>query len=178
MSQYTHLSEMKQDDVDLIMKQMRAHCQKLPDILLNLLTELHEDSAFTVDRLTHSLQTATRAYKDDADEELIVVALLHDIGESLSPFNHAEVAAALLKPYISDDNHWLLKHHDIFQGYYFWDKIGMDKHAREQFRGHPMFERTALFCERWDAPSFDPNYETLPLEFFEPMVKRVLVNKR
>ena len=107
------------------------------------------------------------------DEEFVVVALLHDIGESLSPFNHAEVAAAILKPYISADYYLLVKHHAIFQGYYFWGKVGLDKNAREQYRGHPMFEKTALFCEKYDNPAFDPNFKSLPLEFFEPMVFRI-----
>jgi predicted HD phosphohydrolase len=106
-----------------------------------------------------------------------VVALLHDIGDPIAPDNHSEVAAAILRPYVSDDNTWLLKHHGVFQGYYYFDKIGQDRDARERFRSHPCCEKTVMFCERWDQTSFDPDYDTLPLETFEPMVRRIFARK-
>jgi predicted HD phosphohydrolase len=104
---------------------------------------------------------------------MVVIALLHDIGDTLAPWNHSDLAAAVLQPYVSKDNHWLVQHHGIFQGYYFWHHSGGDRFARERYRGHPMFERTAEFCERWDQRSFDPAYDTLPLAAFEPMVRRL-----
>jgi predicted HD phosphohydrolase len=127
-----------------------------------------------IDRYRHSLQTATRAHRDGADEEMTVVALLHDIGDMYAPHNHSAFAAAVLRPYISDDNHWLVLHHGIFQGYFYFHHYDRDRDAREQFRGHAMFEKTADFCERWDQTSFDPDYETMALEDFEPMVRRVI----
>lgn len=126
-----------------------------------------------VNELEHSLQTATRCLRDGEDEETIVCALMHDIGERMGPANHGEYAAAVARPYVSEANYWTLKYHPIFQGYFSWHHTGRDRNAREKFRGHPYFERTARFCERWDMPSFDPSYDWLPLDYFEPMVMRV-----
>jgi predicted HD phosphohydrolase len=133
---------------------------------------------FLVDRLEHSLQSATLAYRDRMDEEYVVCALLHDMGDILASTNHAELAATVLKPFVSDQNWWLLQHHGIFQGYYFFHHLGLDRNMREQFRGHPSFERTALFCERHDQNAFDPSYDTMPLEAFVPMVQRVMARPR
>jgi len=133
---------------------------------------------FPVDRLTHSLQTATLAHDDGRDEEYVVCALLHDIGDTLGSYNHPEIAAAILRPFVSEENHWMVEKHGIFQGYYFFHHVGMDRDLREQFRGHPGFERTARFCEIYDAPAFDPAGETLPLNAFEPMVHRLFATPR
>jgi predicted HD phosphohydrolase len=131
---------------------------------------------YQVSRLGHSLQTATRAYNDGAEEEVVVAAVLHDIGDILAPQNHAEIAGTILKPHVSERTLWMVIHHGIFQGYYYWHHIGRDRDARERFRGHPHFEFTAEFCERWDQPSFDPDYPTMPLDAFEPMVRRVFAS--
>ena len=146
----------------------------LPDRMLAHLNLLKGDcGGFAVDRLEHSLQTATRAHRDGRDEEYVVCALLHDIGDTLGSANHADVAAAILKPYVSEANHWMIAHHGIFQGYYFFHYLGLDRDMREQFRGHPHFEYCAQFCHLYDQSAFDPSYESLPLEVFEPMVHRV-----
>ena len=146
----------------------------LADRVLTHLRLLDGDyGGFPIDRLQHSLQTATRAHRGGEDERYVVMALLHDIGDLLAPENHSELAAAILRPYVAEDNYWLVKHHGIFQGYYFFHHIGLDRDEREQYRGHPMFERTALFCEKWDQNSFDPAYDTAPIETFEPMVRRL-----
>jgi len=133
---------------------------------------------YAIDRYRHSLQTATRALRDGADDELISVALLHDIGDLLAPENHSAYAAAVLRPYVSDENHWLVLHHGVFQGYYYFHHFGRDRDAREAFRGHPAFEKTAAFCENWDQRSFDPDYDTLPLDAFEPRVRRLFATPR
>ena len=132
---------------------------------------------YKVDRYQHSLQTATRAFRDSQDEETVVCALLHDIGDTLAPENHAQLCAAVLRPYISEDNYWLVQHHAIFQGYYYYHHIGLDRDVRERYRGHPMFQRTADFCEKYDQNSFDPDYDTMPLEAFEPMLHRLFSRK-
>ena len=148
--------------------------RRLPDRVLAHLRLLDGDyGGFAVDRLQHSLQTATRAHRAGEDEEYVVCALLHDIGDTLGSFNHAEVAAAIVKPFVSEANHWMVEKHGIFQGYFFFHHLGMDRNLRDQFRGHPWFERTAAFCELYDGPAFDPRGEALPLDFFEPMVRRV-----
>ncbi len=145
------------------------------DRILDHLRLLDGDfGGFAVDRLTHSLQSATLAFKDGMDEEYVVCALLHDIGDTLAPANHAELGATILKPYISEANWWMLQHHGIFQGYYFFHHLGLDRDMREQFRGHPHFEHCARFCHRHDQNAFDPAYETMPLDAFIPMVRRVM----
>ncbi len=151
----------------------------LPDRILAHLNLLNNDhGGFAVDRMEHSLQTATRAHRDGRDEEYVVCALLHDIGDVLLPANHAELAATMLKPYVSERNHWMLNHHGIFQGYYFFHYLGGDRDMREQFRGHPDFEYTAQFCHQYDQNSFDPAYESMPLSAFEPMLRRVVAQPK
>jgi predicted HD phosphohydrolase len=145
------------------------------DRILDQLQLLKDDhGGFAVDRLEHSLQTATRAHRDGRDEEYVVCALLHDIGDILLPASHAEMGAAILKPYVTDANHWMLEKHGIFQGYYFFHHLGLDRDLREEFRGHPHFEHCAQFCHLYDQNSFDPGYESMPLEAFTPMMRRVM----
>jgi predicted HD phosphohydrolase len=112
------------------------------------------------------------------DEEYVVCALLHDIGDTLASHNHAELGATILKPFVSEENWWMLQHHGIFQGYYFFHYLGLDRNMREQFRGHPAYERTAMFCARHDQNAFDPAYDTMPLEAFVPMVSRVMARPK
>jgi predicted HD phosphohydrolase len=128
---------------------------------------------FAVDRLKHSLQTATLAMRDGRDEEYVVCALLHDIGDTLAPTNHPSIAAGLLKPWVSEQNHWIVEHHGIFQGYYFWHFLGGDRNDRDRFLEHPFYDSCAEFCELYDQRAFDPKGETLPLQEFAPMVERV-----
>jgi predicted HD phosphohydrolase len=151
----------------------------LPDRLLRALRELGDDvGGFAVNRLEHSLQTATRAHRDGRDEEFVICALMHDIGDLMGPANHAEVGAVIMKPYVSEANHWMMDKHGIFQGYYFFHHLGLDRDMREQFRGHPHFEYTAQFCHLYDQNSFEPDYDTMPLEAFEPMLRRVVAHPR
>lgn len=133
---------------------------------------------FPVDRLEHSLQTATRAYRDGRDEEYVVMALLHDIGDTLGSFNHPDVAAAILKPFVSEENHWIAANHGAFQGYYYFHHLGMDRNLRDKFQGHPHYAACADFCEKYDQSAFDPNYDSAPLDFFEPMVMRVMARPK
>ena len=125
----------------------------------------------------HGLQTATRAHAAGADEETVVVALLHDIGEVLSPVNHGEVAAGLLRPYISPESYFILMHHEVFQAFYYGDAAGVEKHTREQFRHSPHFDACERFCLEWDQSSFDPGFQSQPVEDFVPMVRRILSRK-
>ena len=146
----------------------------LVDRVLAQLRRLAEgEQSFAVSRYEHSLQSATRALRDGADEEMVVAALLHDIGDELAPCNHAQYAAAVLEPYVSKRTHWIVAQHDVFQGYYFWHHVGADRNAREKFRDHPWFDDCAAFCEQWDQCAFDPDYQSEPLEVFEPMVGRI-----
>ena len=148
--------------------------RKLVDRVLDHFKLLDGDfGGYAVTRLEHSLQTATRAYRDGRDEEYVVCALLHDIGDTLGSLNHADIAAAILKPFISEQNLFLVEKHAVFQGYYFFEHFGLDKNLREQYRGHPLFDYVAEFCEKYDQNSFDPDYKSMKLEEFEPMVRNV-----
>ena len=129
---------------------------------------------FAVDRLTHSLQTATRAERAGRDDEYVLCALVHDIGDTLGPANHADIAAAILKPFVSEQNHWMVEQHGIFQGYYFFHHLGGNRDMRERFRDHPWFDYCAEFCAEYDQNSFDPDYPTEPLAHFEPLIRSVL----
>jgi predicted HD phosphohydrolase len=159
----------------LVGQHAREYARGLPERVLQHLRLLAADSGgYAVSRLEHSLQTATRAQRDGRDEEYVVCALLHDIGDTLGCYNHADIAATILEPFVSEQNLWLVKQHAIFQGYYFFEHFGLNKHERERFAAHPWFEYTLEFCERYDQNSFDAGYESLPLESFEPMVRRLL----
>ena len=179
LASFTDMASSTEADWKIILNEAAVFAKALPDRVLSHLRLLGGDfGGFPVDRLTHSLQTATRAHQDGRDEEYVVCALLHDIGDTLGTYNHPDIGAAILKPFVSDENHWMVQHHGIFQGYYFFQHLGMDRNMREQFRNHPCFERTEEFCARYDGPAFDRNAETLPLQFFEPMLRRVLAQPR
>lgn len=131
-----------------------------------------------VSRFTHCLQTATLAHKGGEDDEYVALALVHDIGDILGPYNHGEFAATLMAPFLTEANHWMVAHHHCFQGYYYFQYLGLDKNMREQFRGHPHFERTIKFCEAYDEKAFDPKLDTMPIEAFMPALRRVMLNPK
>jgi predicted HD phosphohydrolase len=171
---FTSIKESTRQDWDIIIERYQPFARELPDRILAHMKLLGGDTGgFAVDRLHHSLLTATLAHTAGEDEEYVVCALLHDIGDTLGSWNHPDVSAAILKPFVSEANHWMVEKHGIFQGYYFFQHIGLDPNMRERFRGHPHFERTARFCEIYDNRAFDPGMECAPLEFFEPMVRKV-----
>ncbi|WP_417531752.1 HD domain-containing protein [Marinobacter lipolyticus] len=171
---FTHMKDGKAEDWQIIASSFGEFAKGLPERILTHLKLLEGDfGGFPVDRLTHCLQTATLAHRDGKDDEYVVCALLHDIGDTLGSYNHADVAAVLLEPFVSEANHWMVKHHAIFQGYFFFHYLGLDRDMREQYRDHPHFEQTIEFVHKYDSPAFDPEAETLPLSYFEPMVRQV-----
>jgi predicted HD phosphohydrolase len=172
---FTAMEDGTAEDWQAIASHFSPFAKALPDRVLAHLKLLDGDyGGFPIDRLQHSLQTATRAHRAGESEEYVVTALLHDIGDTLGSYNHPDIAAAILKPFVSEELHWITAQHGIFQGYYFFHHLGMDRDLREGFRGHPHFEATARFCERYDQSAFDPAYDSAPLAFFEPMVRRVM----
>jgi predicted HD phosphohydrolase len=171
---FTRMVDATPEDYAVIGRHALDFVQGLPDRILRHLALLAGDTGgYAVDRLTHSLQTATRAYRDGRDEEYVVCALVHDIGDTLASLNHAELAAVIVQPFVSEENHWIVKHHGIFQGYYFFHHLGLDRNLRDRYRDHPLWQACAHFCGAYDQNSFDPGFDTLSLEFFEPMVRRV-----
>ena len=174
-AKFSAMTEGTQEDWALISTHFRDFAKTLPSRVITHLKLLDGDyGGFPVDRLEHSLQTATRAHRDGRDEDYVVTALLHDIGDTLGTYNHPEIAATMLRPFVSERLHWIANNHGVFQGYYYFHYLGMDRDLRENFRGHPHFEACAEFCEKYDQAAFDPNYESAPLEFFVPMVERVM----
>lgn len=171
-AEFRSFQESTKDDWSLIMRHIGATQDMVADNALHLLRCLASDhGGFPVTRLEHSLQTATRAEADGRDEEYVMCALLHDIGDTLAPFNHPDIAAGILKPFVSPANHWMVQHHGIFQGYYFWHHIGLDQNAREAYRGSPHWEYTEEFCAKYDQVAFDPAYKSESLEYFEPLIR-------
>lgn len=176
---WRNLKDASQEDIDAVVEGYSENATELADHLISHLELLKgEKGGFTIDRYDHSLQTATRAYRDGKDEEYVVCALLHDVGDVLAPYNHGEVVAAMLKPFISDANRWMIQHHTVFQGYYFWDKIGEDKNARDKYKDEPYYAQTIEFCEKYDSASFDPDYKNEPIEFFKPMLNKLVKNPK
>lgn len=174
---WTAMEHATKEDFVAVMDYDHEYNEGLVDRLVEQLKLLDEEwTAYPVNRYQHSLQSATRAYNDGADEEIIIAALIHDIGDIVAPFNHGEIAAAIMKPYASEKTCWILKHHCIFQGYYYNHYLGGDRNARNKYRDHPYYEDCRYFCHTYDQNAFDPNYETRPLEFFIPMMRRIFRN--
>jgi predicted HD phosphohydrolase len=175
---FINMADGTREEYELLERHYRPFSEGLPERLMAHLKLLSGDlMGYKIDRFQHSLQSATRAQRDGADEDMVVAALLHDIGDTISPENHSELAASVLQPYVSTKTHWIIKHHGLFQGYYYFHHLGGDRNARDRYRDHPLFGACADFCERYDQNSFDPNYDTMPLEAFEPALRRVFSRK-
>ena len=175
---FTEMKKGTKDDYLFLDKHEKNYASKTADRIIKFLSSLTETlEGYQVSRLEHSLQSATRALKAGEDEEMIVAALLHDIGDELAPMNHSEYAAAILKPYVSERTHWIIEKHGEFQMYYYAHHLGGDKNTRDKYKNHKYFQDTINFCEKYDQNSFDPNYESLPLDFFKPMVKKIFSRK-
>ena len=171
---FTQMKNGTKEDYALLEKHEKEYERKTADRILNYLSNLDTTlEGYKVSRLEHSLQTATRAFKNGENEEMIVAALLHDIGDELAPMNHSEYAAAVLRPYVSEKTYWIIKMHGLFQTYYYAHHLGGDKHQREKYKDHKYYQATVDFCENYDQGCFDPNYKSLPLDHFAPIVKRV-----
>lgn len=146
----------------------------LPERILDALRNLEGTlSGYRVSRLQHSLQAAARAEADGADEEMVVGALIHDLGDELAPYNHSQYAASIIRPYVRGEVTWVLHHHGLFQNFYYVHHFGGDRNERDRYRDHPCYQACVDFCERWDQASFDPKYPTPQLEHFAPMVRRI-----
>ena len=182
MEKQATFSEMKNgtaEDYAIIGEHGSKFASELPNRILAHLDLLRGDTGgFAVDRFTHSIQTATRAHRDGKDEEYVVCALLHDIGDTIASANHADLAATMLEPFVSEKNYWIVKHHGIFQGYYFFEHLGLDKNMRDQFKGHEFWNDCAEFCSKYDQNSFDPEYANMDIEEFIPMVHNVFAKPR
>ena len=161
-------------DYELLSRLEDEFVTALPERILDAIKNLDNSLAgYQISRLEHSLQSATRAERDGADIEMIVGALIHDLGDDLAPLNHSQLAAAIIRPYVRTEVAWIIEHHGIFQLYYYGDAMAVDKNAREIYRGHKWFDSCEKFCERWDQMSFDPDYSSYTLAHFAPMVREI-----
>ena len=175
---FTAMADGTREDYQLLDRLEDEFAAGTADRVLAHLRELSGSvGGYKVDRLEHSVQTATRAYRDGAEEELVVAALLHDIDDLMAPHSHGELSALILRPYVTERTYWIVLHHGLFQYYYYAHHLDRDRHARDRYRDHPWYQDAVDFCHRWDQSSFDPDYDSLPLEFFEPMVRRVFARE-
>lgn len=175
---FTHMKDGDKEDYEFLTEHEIEYTKGTADRLLDALVNLDESlSGYKVTRLGHSLQSATRAWRDGADEDWVVSALLHDIGDIYAPYNHDEYAATILKPFVREQCTWTVEVHGEFQKLYYLHHLGGNPNARDKFRDHAYFDDCAEFCERWDQCSFDPDYPTLDVEFFRPMVREVFARE-
>ena len=175
---FTAMKDGSKEDYLLLDKHEQAYIMGTANRIIKFMGSLNSTlEGYQVSRLEHSLQTATRALKDKANDEMVVAALLHDIGDELAPLNHSEYAAAVLKPYVSEKTHWIIEKHGIFQMYYYAHHLDGNKNEREKFKDHKYYKDTINFCENWDQKSFDPNFKSLTLKEFEPFIKKIFSRK-
>ena len=175
---FTAMKDGDKEDYDFLGHHEEEYAKGTASRLLKALETLDESlSGYQVTRLEHSLQSATRAWRDGADIDWVVSALLHDIGDIFAPYNHDEYAAAILRPFVREQCAWVVEKHGDFQLVYYGTHVGADPEKRQAYQGHMYFDDCAEFCERWDQSSFDPAYDMKPLDFFAPMVHEVFARK-
>ena len=175
---FTKMKNGSKEDYELLEKYEKSFERKTADRLLKYLaSQTTTLEGYQITRLEHSLQAATRAYKNGESEEMVVATLLHDIGDDLAPMNHSQYAASIIRPYVSEKTYWIILHHGLFQTYYSAHHLGGDRNARDKFKDHKYYQDTVDFCEKYDQSSFDPNYKSMSLEEFEPMVKKLFDRK-
>ncbi|HWF98548.1 MAG TPA: HD domain-containing protein [Steroidobacteraceae bacterium] len=171
---FRQMKEGTRDEYLFLRELERQYIERLPDRILQALRALDDGlTGYRVTRLEHSLQTATRAEADGADDEMILGALVHDLGDGLAPENHSNYAAEIIRPYVRAEVTWVVEHHGLFQKVYYAHFYGEDPELRAPYRDHPYYASCVRFCERWDQAAFDPDYPTRPLEHFEPLVRRI-----
>ncbi|MDH3631383.1 MAG: HD domain-containing protein [Gammaproteobacteria bacterium] len=176
---FTRMEDGTREEYEFLDQMEDEYKAGLPDrILASLLKLEHSFSGYRINRLEHSLQGATRAFRAGEADEMIIAVLLHDIGDDLAPYSHSEMAAAILRPFVSEKIYWIIKHHGVFQMYYYAHHCGGDRNAREMFKDNPWYQDAINFCHDYDQNCFDPDYDSEPLEFFDPILRRVLSKPR
>ena len=177
-ARYRRMEDGTKEEYHRVFELLKKFELGLADRVLGMLESLKNSyPGEAVDRYVHSLQTATRAHRDGRDEEFVVAALLHDLGDMLATENHSEYAASIIKPYVRPHTYWMIRQHGLFQGYYYFHHFGVDRNAREKHRGHPAYELCLDFCAKYDQMAFDPDYDTMPIEAFAPMVRRLFARE-
>ena len=171
---FRRMEDGTREDYLLLEKLEHEYARQLPGKILAAVEKLDQSfDGYPVTRLQHSLQTATRAMRDGADEELIAAALIHDVGDELAPYTHQEIAAAILRPYVRAEVTWIVAHHALFQGYYYVHHLGGDRNGRDRYKEHRWYGACRDFCANWDQNSFDPDYPAEPMSTFAPIIERI-----
>ena len=175
---FTEMKHGSKDDYLLLDKYEQDFINRTADRIIDFMSGLNSTlEGYKITRLEHSLQTATRAFNDKANEEMVIAALLHDIGDELAPLNHSEYAASVLKPFISEKTYWIIEKHGEFQMYYYAHHLGGDRNQRNKYKDHKYYDDALNFCEKWDQKSFDPNFKSLSLKDFEPLIRKIFSRK-
>ena len=171
---FTRMDNGTAEDYAFLDEHEKIFAYDLPARILERLEGMRNSlSGYKIDRLEHSLQTASRAERDGADADWIAAALVHDLGDDLAPYNHDTLAAAIIAPYVREECTWAVRHHGIFQYKYYADKIGLNPEERQKYRDNPHFHVAEKFCRDWDQTSFDPEYKSFSLEHFRPVLENV-----
>lgn len=172
---FTRMDQSTAEQWAVIGLETTANQPRVAERTLEMLRSLRDiTDGFAVDQLTHCLQTAARAERDGADDQLVFASLLHDVGKAISVSNHPEIAAAIIRPYVRPEVYYAIKAHQDFQGKHYYAHFGGDPNAREPYRGEPWFDLAAQFADDWDQTAFDPAYDTPPLEHYEPLVRELM----
>jgi predicted HD phosphohydrolase len=170
----TAMADGTKADYELLDRYERLHVGDLPNRLIETLDRLSGSlGGYQITRLEHSLQAATRARLAGANVDWVVAALMHDIGDELAPYNHSELAASVLQPYVREEVHWVVLHHGVFQSYYYAHHLGGDRNLRDRYMDHHWAPLCMQFCAEWDQNSFDPDFAIHALETFEDDVHEV-----
>ncbi len=174
---FTRMEDGTREEYEFLDRMEDEYKAGLPERLMESLRKLETSlSGYRINRLQHSLQGATRAQRAGESDEMIIAVLLHDIGDDLAPYSHSEMAAAILRPFVSSKIYWIIKHHGVFQMYYYAHHCGGDRNAREMYKDNAWYQDAIDFCHNYDQNCFDPDYATESLEFFDPILRRVLAN--
>ena len=175
---FTEMKNGSKEDYKFLDKLEKKYISKTAQRIIKYLRSYDQTlEGYQVSRLEHSLQAASRAFRDKASDEMVVATLLHDIGDDLAPMNHSQYAASILRPYVSEKTYWIILHHGLFQTYYSAHHLGGDRNARDKFKDHKYYQDTIDFCEKYDQCSFDPDYKSMTLNDFKPLVKKIFAKE-
>jgi len=177
--EFTRMEDGSREEYEFLDRLEGGYTARLPGRIMEAMQKLATSlSGYRINRLEHCLQGATRAQRAGESDEMIVAVLLHDIGDELAPHSHSEMAAAILRPFVSEKLYWIVKHHGVFQMYYCAHHCGGDRNCREMYRDNPWYQDAIDFCHNYDQNCFDPDYDWEPLEFFEPILRRVMATPK
>lgn len=176
---FIHMEDGTREEYEFLDQQEEIYREGHVDRLLAAMRNLENSfSGYRINRLEHCLQGATRAHRAGESDEMIVAILLHDIGDELAPLSHSEMAAAILRPFVSEKIYWIIKHHGVFQMFYYAHHCGGDRNARDLFKDNPWYQDAVDFCAKYDQNCFDPDFDSEPLAFFEPVLRRLMAQPR